>query len=607
VSLWSQIRQRRITQVVFAYLAGGWMVLAVIDQVVDREVLPPVVYRTALTIYLVGILAALVVGWYHGELGEQKAPFREIVLLAIIGLIGLGASGYVIRSAFNEASMQDALLESGLDLRRIAVLYFEDMTADGSGQAVAEGITQGLISNLSQVNELEVTSRNGARQVQGLDLAPDSIASILDVGTLVDGTVDQAGDEIRVSVRVLEGQSGVPLFRDSYTWPIDELASVDSELAQEVANALREQIGLEVRMRESRADAPNSAAWLQVARAEGFIRDAEEALQHGDGEAVWSAYEAAETELNVARESAPEWAQPLVLLSQVAYERYIFAETAEDLLDAMAQSVAYANEALALEPDNAAALEWRGTAQYRRWLSQAEDEETLDRVFASARADLERALRLDPRRASVNSTLSHLYYQVDEWAPAMLAAQRAYEEDAFLSAIDGVIRRLYQASYDLGQYEDARRWCLEGNRRFPDNFRFTQCQIYVMTMNQATPDVAEAWALYDRMLSLMPEGPQSEQIQASTETFIGGVIGLAGLPDSASAVMERARVGPDIDPVGEQMSMEAAMRSLIGDTEGAIDILQRFMAQYPDHSPGEHWWWRNLSGDPAFERLRATG
>jgi serine/threonine-protein kinase len=606
VSLWSQIRQRRITQVVFAYLAGGWMVLAVIDQVVDREVLPPVVYRTALTIYLVGILAALVVGWYHGELGEQKAPVREIVLLSIIGLIGLGASGYVIRSAMNEATLQDALLESGLDLRRIAVLYFEDMTADGSGRAVADGITQGLISNLSQVGELEITSRNGARQVQGLNLAPDSIASILDVGTLVDGTVDMAGDEIRVSVRVLEGQSGVPLFRDSYTWPADELASVDSELAEEVANALREQIGLEVRMRESRADAPNSAAWLQVARAEGFVRDAEEALDRGDGEGVWEAYESAEAELNLARESAPGWAAPLVLLSQVAYERYIFAEPGEEMLETMAEAVDHANEALAIEPDNAAALEWRGTAQYRRWLMQAEDEDTLDRVFASARADLERALRLDPDRASVNSTLSHLYYQVDEWAPAVLAAQRAYEQDAFLSAIDGVLRRLYQASYDLGQYQDAREWCLEGNRRFPDNFRFIQCQIYVMTMNQATPDVAEAWALYERMVSLMPEGPQSEQIQAITQTFIGGVIGQAGLADSASAVMERARVGPEID-AGEQMSMEAAMRSVIGDTEGAIDILQRYMAQYPDHFPGEHWWWRNVSGDPDFERLRAMG
>jgi hypothetical protein len=55
------------------------------------------------------------------------------------------------------------------------------------------------------------------------------------------------------------------------------------------------------------------------------------------------------------------------------------------------------------------------------------------------------------------------------------------------------------------------------------------------------------------------------------------------------------------------MSMEAAMRSVIGDTEGAIDILQRFMAQHPGHFPGEHWWWRNVSGDPAFERLRAMG
>jgi hypothetical protein len=193
---------------------------------------------------------------------------------------------------------------------------------------------------------------------------------------------------------------------------------------------------------------------------------------------------------------------------------------------------------------------------------------------------------------------------VDDWAQAILAARNAYEQDAFLSAIDGVLRRLYQASYDLGEYSNARRWCLEGLRRFPDDFRFLQCQIYIMTMDGGDPDVPEAWSLYDEMVDDMLEGPQSVMIQGMTQTFIGGVIGRAGLPDSANAVMVRARVDPRLDPGAEQISMEAAMRAIIGDTDGAINALQRFMVQNPEQFPGEHWWWRSLNGDPAFERLR---
>lgn len=615
MSLWSEIKQhgvvpavvaeikrRRMTQVVVAYLGGGWMVLVIIDQVVDREVLPLVVYEVALTVYLVGILAALIVGWYHGERGDQKAPLAEIVMLGIVGVVGLGASWRVIDSAMKEATLRDMMPE---DLRRIGVLYFEDMSADGSMQVIADGITEGLISTLAQVRELDVRSRNGARQVRDLDVAPDSIARILDVVTLVDGTVDQAGDEIRVSVRMLDGVSGQPLFRDSYSWPAAEVASVGSELAAEVGDALREELGVELRLREGRAAAPNSAAWLQVARAERFLRDASVALQEGDDEVTVAAFEAADGELVAAQESAPDWAEPLVLRSQVTYEQWALAYTIEDFLATLAEAVEHADAALALEPDNAAALEWRGTALYRRWLLQAEEEETLDQVFDDARADLERSLRLDPSRASVNSTLSHLYYQVNEWAQAVLAARDAYNQDAFLAAADGVLRRLYQASYDLGDYEEARNWCLEGRRRFPENFRFAQCQLYVLTMDQATPDVAEAWALYAEFDALLPDGGQAPLLRGLAQTFLGGVVGRAGLPDSANAVLVRARVDPDLDPVGEQMSMEAAMRSVIGDVEGSVSVLERFMVQNPGHFPGEHWWWRNVQGNEGFERLQA--
>lgn len=603
MSLWSQLKQRRITQVVFAYLAAGYLVLTVIDQVVDREVLPLVIYQVALTLYLVGILAALIIGWYHGELGEQKAPLREIVMLGVVGLIGLGASGMVIKNALDEATLADALNPD--DLRRIAVLYFEDASRDGSMQAVAEGITEGLINNLVQVQELDVRSRNVSREAQELgDIPVDSIATLFEVGSVIDGSVSRSGDDVTVTVRLLEGTTGAPLSRETYTWPADSLASVGNELATEVANVLRQEIGGEIRLRQARQSAPNSAAWLQVARAERYLKDAEAAIQAGDVDALVAAFDAADAELAAAQKSAPEWAEPLVLRARVAYEWYILlGGNLDELLETLDLSVQYATAALALDPNNAGALEWRGTALYRRWLTRADEGAEADRILARAQADLERAETLDPSRASVPSTLSHLQYQIDDWSGAFMSARRAYRQDAFLDVADGVLWRLYTAAYDLNQFNDARQWCEEGYERFPDNFRFVQCRIYLMTMPDAEPDVQMAWDLYAELQETLTERPEYHAAQA--KTMIAGIIGRAGLPDSANAVFQAARVDREVDPDMEILSLEAAMRSVMGDVEGSISTLERFMVGNEHHAPGQHWWWQSVEGEPRFERLQA--
>ncbi len=602
MSLWSKIRQRRITQIVLTYLAGGWIVLAVIDQVVDREVLPLVVYQVGLTLYVVGIAGAAIVGWYHGEKGEQKAPLREIVMLGVVAMVAVGASTVVVRRAMQEATLADAIDSD--DMRRIAVLYLQDASRDGSMQAVAEGITEGLISSLSQVQQLDVRSRNAAREAQELgDVGVDSVASFLEVGAVVDGSVDRRGDDIVATIRLLEGTTGAPIFRETYSWPADEVATAGTELANELANALRRQIGVELRMREARSAAPNSAAWLHVARAERYLKDFDEAVSQGDGHAATAALTAADEELLAAQDVAPEWPQPLALRARVAYESHVLADSMEGLLEILDRAVEHANAALRITPDDAAALEWRGTALYRRWLTRVDDGREAEDLLARARADLERAVLLDPSRAGVNSTLSHLFVQLEDWPGALLAARKAYEQDAFLDVADGVLWRLYTSAYDIGEYREARRSCDEGYERFPDNFRFVQCQLYLLTMPEAEPDVGRAWALLEEYRPLLNEQP--EYFESQARLAVGGVIGRAGMPDSARAVFESARVGPEIDPQGENMVFEAAMRSVMGDVDGAVDTLERFVVRSEGRAPGQHWWWQNLEGNPRFERIQA--
>jgi len=600
VSLWAEVKQRRITQIFVGYMAAGWMLLAVVDQFVDRELLPSVVYNVSLIVYLFGGLAALTIGWYHGEKGVQKAPTSEIAFLAFVALACLATSVQVVRGALTQVTLADAMADPGSDLTRIGILYFEDMSSDGSVAAVTDGITEGLIESLARVPELDVTSRNAALQMRGLDVTPDSIASILGVGTLIDGTVVQAGNELRVTVRMLEGSTGIPMIRESFTWPADDVATVGSQLAQEVANLLREELGTEIRLRQGRAAAPNSAAWIQVARAQRSLKEAAEGVRLGDGQQVVDALDAADAELEQARSSAPEWAEPPYLLGQVAYERYVLAGDMDELLATLDAAAEYANQALALQPDHAGALELRGTARYRRWLALGED---VDPLYESAREDLERSFSLDRTRASAKSTLSHLYYQVSDWAQAVLAARDAYTLDSFLSVADGVLWRLYAASYDLGDYGEARRWCTEGRRRFADNYRFVLCDIFLLTMAQSEPDVERGWELHRELVAMGSDRPEFYDAQA--QMVIGGVIGRAGMPDSADAVFRRARRDADVDPDGELMVVEATMRSVMGDVRESISVLQRYMAMHPGHFPNPHWWWRNVEGEADFQRLRS--
>ena len=220
---------RRMPQFAAAYGAGAWIVLEVINQLIENDILPRLVYPLALTLVLTLAPGALVMAWFHGERGAQKAPLIEKWLLAGVATLALTSASLVYRGA---STVLPA--DTGPAANRVAVLYFEDRSSDGALGHIADGLTEGLIRQLSRVQELDVISRNGVAPYRNTDVTPDSIARVFEVGSVIRGSLEPEGDGLRVSTELLEGSSGASVDRASFTLPAANLLAVIDSTAQDV-------------------------------------------------------------------------------------------------------------------------------------------------------------------------------------------------------------------------------------------------------------------------------------------------------------------------------------------------------------------------------------
>ncbi len=89
------------------------------------------------------------------------------------------------------------------------------------------------------------------------------------------------------------------------------------------------------------------------------------------------------------------------------------------------------------------------------------------KLYASAEEDLRGSVRANPEQASAWTTLSHLLINKPAVGEAKLAALRAYEADPYLSNANVTLWRLFTTSYDLEDAIEAKKWCDEGQARFP--------------------------------------------------------------------------------------------------------------------------------------------
>ncbi len=538
---------------------------------------------------------------------------KKQALVALGGILALGGSAAAGVWAWTRpAGTAHAGPVDAFRPNRVAVLYFDDQSRNKALGYLADGLTESLIEELEQVRGLDVVSKHGVSRFRKGDPPVDSIAAALRAGTLVRGTVEDAGNRVRVSFRLIDGNSGADFGeRGSIEESLAGAVRAPRAVAEKVAVLLRRRLGTEVHLRAERAGTENAEAWSLVQRASKAGKEAQEFIQADSGAPAAARFAHADSLLARAAALDPRWAVPPINRGTLAFRQVLVSRDDLRKSQLIATGLDHAQRALSLDPKNAEALELRGTLRYYRLrLGLAHDPTEAADLLGAAEKDLRDATTIDESRASAWNMLSALLYQKFDRIESKLTARRAYEEDAYLAAASDVLWRLYATSYDLQQFPEAIQWCDVGRQRYPADSRFVSCPLWLQTADGIPPDVPAAWRTLAELEKVIPKA-QWEMQGRKMQMVVAVAIARAGMLDSARRVIERARIDPKLDPRGDLAGHEVVIRALIGDKEEALKLLKMYLTAHPDHRIGytrhRTWWYRSIQDDPRFKAIVGSG
>jgi len=153
---------------------------------------------------------------------------------------------------------------------RVAVLPLANISSDQADDYFADGMTEELISSVSRTKGLRVIARTSVMRYKGSGKSIAEIGRELNVGSVLEGSVRKAGNKVRISVQFVDASSEEPQWSHEYDREIKDVLDIQSDIAQKVAEALREYVLGGATRGENRNAATNPGAYIYYLRGRQF-------------------------------------------------------------------------------------------------------------------------------------------------------------------------------------------------------------------------------------------------------------------------------------------------------------------------------------------------
>ena len=225
ISFLGELKQRKVLQVAVAYFVVTWIVIQVGDSTFEALNLPDWSGTLLVIFIMLGFPIALLLAWAY-ELtpdGIVKDPD--------------GKAGY--RSVYERPGSDSANENGENQTPSIAVLQFEDMSPEQDQLYFCEGIAEEILCALNEVDGLDVAARLASFQFGSKSADVIEIGRRLNVSVVLEGSVRKAGDQIRITIQLINAHTGYQFWAGQYNHGLKDIFEVQKQMAQAVVNAMR--------------------------------------------------------------------------------------------------------------------------------------------------------------------------------------------------------------------------------------------------------------------------------------------------------------------------------------------------------------------------------
>ncbi len=183
---------------------------------------------------------------------SPKSKNKLIFISSAAGVIIILIIGYLLM--FNKSSAP-AVGKS------IAVLPFKNMSPDKSDEYFSDGITEDITVELSQIGDLKVIARNAVMKYKNSDASIKEIGSDLGVSSLLEGSIQKEGNEVRIVAQLVDVNTGEYLWAGTYDKELTQIFAIQSDVSKQIANALKAKLTPEEESRINQKPTDNITAY----------------------------------------------------------------------------------------------------------------------------------------------------------------------------------------------------------------------------------------------------------------------------------------------------------------------------------------------------------
>ncbi len=252
----TELNRRKVLRTVGAYAVSVFVMLQLMDAAVEPLRIPDWLPTLVVIVLILGFPLVFILAWIFeitpdgvkktttaGLLtGTQNTLLFSMMMLGMVGL-GYGFYGYysnvlISDDPGNGPPAVTQQREFVAPENSIAVLPFADMSVDSSQGYFTDGIAEEILNVLAKVDGLHVAARTSSFAFRGIDKDIREIGRLLNVRTILEGSIRKSGDQIRMTAQLINVEDGYHIWSETYERKLEDVFAIQDEIASAIATAL---------------------------------------------------------------------------------------------------------------------------------------------------------------------------------------------------------------------------------------------------------------------------------------------------------------------------------------------------------------------------------